>query len=43
MFYETKRKEMTPMQQKKTWTKPKAVETSAAMEINCYVSCTLRK
>jgi len=29
--------------QKKSWTKPKAVETSAAMEINCYVSCTLTK
>lgn len=28
--------------QKKSWTKPKAVETSAAMEINCYVSCTLK-
>lgn len=31
------------MQHKKSWAKPKAVETSAAMEINCYVSCTLSK
>lgn len=30
------------MQQKKSWTKPKVVEISAAMEINCYVSCTLK-
>ncbi len=29
------------MQQKK-WAKPKAVEKSAAMEINCYVSCALK-
>jgi coenzyme PQQ precursor peptide PqqA len=28
---------------KKVWTKPKAVETSAAMEINCYVACGLSK
>jgi coenzyme PQQ precursor peptide PqqA len=28
--------------QKKSWTKPKAVESHAAMEINCYVSCTLK-
>ncbi|BCW89608.1 hypothetical protein sos41_27740 [Alphaproteobacteria bacterium SO-S41] len=30
------------MQHKKSWAKPKAVETHAAMEINCYVSCTLK-
>ena len=35
--------ERTPMQQKKSWAKPKAVEAHAAMEINCYVSCTLKK
>ncbi|MCC6919214.1 MAG: pyrroloquinoline quinone precursor peptide PqqA [Alphaproteobacteria bacterium] len=29
--------------QKKAWAKPKAVETAAAMEINCYVSCSLAK
>ena len=29
--------------QHKKWAKPKAVEQSAAMEINCYVSCTLKK
>ena len=28
--------------QKKRWAQPKAVESSAAMEINCYVSCTLK-
>lgn len=28
--------------QKKFWAKPKAVETHAAMEINCYVSCTVK-
>ena len=28
--------------QKKSWAKPKAVERRAAMEINCYVSCTLK-
>ncbi len=28
---------------KKLWTKPKAVETAAGMEINCYASCELKK
>ena len=41
MVLETETEEWTPMQ-KKSWAKPKAVESSAAMEINCYVSCTLK-